>query len=257
MRDLTLINRSLRDLNPLIVGEEDCAPGHPYGPAVRPYTLIHFVRSGEGCFTRGGVTYTLHAGQAFLICPDEVTFYCASEENPWSYSWVGFDGALSRRFGELPPVFDYTRNWAEEMLAAFENDGMSEYRMASLLLLMYAELFATQKPHNHYVRRVKNYIDTRYMQAVHVEEIAEQMNLDRRYLSRLFKEKTGHTVQEYLIFVRMEAAKTQLLKGATVLQAAQLSGYEDVCNFSKIFKKVLGMSPGHWRQVHFSNQGGK
>lgn len=254
MRDLALINRGFRDLNPLIVGEEDCAPGHPYGPAVRPYTLIHFVRSGEGCFIRGGVTYTLHAGQAFLIRPGEVTLYRASMHDPWSYSWVGFDGALSARFAELPPVFDYTRNWAEEMLSAIENDGMSEYRLASMLFLMYAELFATQKPHNHYVRRVKNYIDTQYMQSVSVEEIAALMNLDRRYLSRLFKEKTGQTVQEYLISVRLEAAKGHLLRGASVSEAAILAGYEDTCNFSKMFKKLLGVSPGQWRREHITTQ---
>lgn len=257
MQDQALINRNFHDLNPLIVGEEDCAPGHRYGPAVRSYTLIHFVRSGEGTLVRGGRSYTVRAGQAFLICPDEVTLYYASNECPWSYCWVGFDGALSARFSELPPVFSCTRNWAEEMLEACENDGVSEYRIAACLLLMYAELFATQKPHNHYVRRVKNYVDTQYMHPIYVEEIADRMNLDRRYLSRLFKEKTGQTVQEYLISVRLEAAKAQLLRGASVAEAAQLSGYEDVCNFSKMFKRVLGISPGRWRQARLVQKRGE
>jgi len=98
------------------------------------------------------------------------------------------------------------------------------------------------------VRRVKNYIQAMYMQQVRVERIAQIMNLDRRYLSRLFKEKTGESIQEYLISVRMEAAQKHLKNGASVAEAAQLCGYDDVCNFSKMFKRLMGVSPGQWRE---------
>ena len=141
------------------------------------------------------------------------------------------------------------------MIAALENDGMSEYRIASLLFGLYAELFASARPHNHYVRRVKNLINTLYMQDLRVEEIAEKLNLDRRYLSRLFKEKTGQTMQEYLISVRMEAAKKQLSRGASVAETAKLSGYEDVCNFSKMFKRSFGVSPGRWSALAQTQKG--
>ncbi len=253
--DVPLINRGFHELNPLLVGEQVCAAGHRYGPAMRHYTLIHFVASGEGVFCRGGEQYTVRKGEAFVILPDEVTLYYASEEDPWTYRWVGFDGALSARFSELSPVFSCSRGWGEEMIAALENDGMSEYRIASLLFQLYADLFSSEKPNNHYVRRVKNLINTLYMQDLRVEEIAEKMNLDRRYLSRLFKEKTGQTVQEYLIGVRMEAAKKQLLRGASVWEAAKLSGYEDVCNFSKMFKRCVGVSPGNWKKETETEKG--
>ena len=247
MRDIALMNRYLQDLNPLIVGEEDCEPGHKYGPAMRGYTLIHFVSDGEGVFMRGGKSYPVCAGEAFLILSDEITVYFSSEEHPWSYQWIGFDGALTERFKSLPPVFSYSRNWAREMLECYENDGVSEYRIAALLFQMYTELFAAENPKNHYVRKVKDYIRALYMQEIRVEQIAERMNLDRRYLSRLFKEKTGQTMQEYLISVRMEAAKKQLERGASVAEASQLCGYDDVCNFSKMFKRLFGISPGKWK----------
>ena len=248
MRDIALINRGLHDLNPLIIGEEACAPGHRFGPSIRPYTLIHFVRRGKGYFSRGGVTYTVQGGEAFLICPQEITVYWADKEDPWEYCWVGFDGAMTPRFTTLPPVFSFEHCWAEDMLNTYHADGVWEYRVAALLFQMYAELFAVEKPQNHYVRRVKNYINALYMQPLHVEEIAEKFNLDRRYLSRLFKEKTGLSVQEYLIEVRMSEAKKHLESGASVTQAAQLSGYEDVCNFSKMFKKHFGVSPAKWKK---------
>ncbi len=244
MRDFALIDRRFGDLNPLIIGEEACAPGHTFGPAVREYTLIHFVTAGNGLFWREGVAYPVHAGEAFIIRSGEVTTYSADQNDPWSYQWVGFTGALTAKFTDFPAVVPYHRNWVEEMLSSYENDGMGEWRVASLLFSMCAEFFAVLKPKNHYVRRVQTYIDSLYMQPIRVEAIAEQLSLDRRYLSRLFKAKMGCTVQEYLIRVRMEAAKRQLLAGASVAEAAQRCGYDDVCNFSKMFKRMTGKSPG-------------
>ena len=108
---------------------------------------------------------------------------------------------------------------------------------------MYAEFFASQKHSNHYIKRVKNYVQTMYMHPLRVENIAQMVNLDRRYLSRVFKERVGCSIQEYIIEVRMEQAKQHLERGVTVAQTAQLCGYDDVSNFSKMFKKYTGMTP--------------
>jgi AraC-like DNA-binding protein len=97
------------------------------------------------------------------------------------------------------------------------------------------------------VRRVKDFIRAAYMQNIRVEQIAETMNLDRRYLSRLFKEKTGQSVKEYLSDVRMEEAKRYLKTGVSVTECAHLTGYDDVCNFSKMFKKHTGISPRRFK----------
>ena len=59
MRDIALVNRGFSDLNPLILGEEQCRPHHRYGPAVRQSTLIHFVVSGNGVLEKGGIKYSV------------------------------------------------------------------------------------------------------------------------------------------------------------------------------------------------------
>ena len=65
-REFLLNNRSLTDMNPLIAGQEACQPGHCFGPAVRRYTLIHYVLQGEGTYYAYGKSYRVEAGQAFL-----------------------------------------------------------------------------------------------------------------------------------------------------------------------------------------------
>ena len=84
------------------------------------------------------------------------------------------------------------------------------------------------------------------MHPLRVESIAKMVNLDRRYLSRVFKERVGCSIQEYIIEVRMEQAKLYLENGTTVAQAARLCGYDDVCNFSKMFKRHFSVTPCDW-----------
>ena len=247
MRELIFENQGLRDLNPIFAGNEKCAPSHSFGPAVRRYYLLHYVLSGKGIFYKGGVAYPVNAGEAFLILPDEVTTYRADEKEPWHYLWIGFEGALAERFSELSPVFALPSGLLKAPLREFTWDNSMVYTIAAELFELYAYLFrdklADKKEGNRYVRRVEDYIRALYMQPLRVEDIARSLNLDRRYLSRLFKAQMGVSILEFLISVRMENAVRQLDAGASVKEAAQLSGYSDVSNFSKMFKKRYGKSP--------------
>ena len=246
--NIFLTDRSLRDLNPLIAGEHICDPGHSFGPAVRKYTLIHYVLSGKGTFYARGEAHPVRAGQAFLILPGEVTTYTADREEPWHYRWVGFDGDLSSRFRELPAVFSPPESLFVNLFRLAEDPEVTEYRISGALLALYAALFSPTGGNPH-VRKVQSYIRASYMHPIRVEQIADALNLDRRYLSRLFKEKTGCSIQEFLIRTRMDAGAELLRKGASVAEAAQLSGYEDISNFSKMFKKHYSRSPAAFAKV--------
>lgn len=244
--DILLTNRHFQELNPLIAGEEFCEPNHSFGPAVRKYTLIHYVVSGKGTLYSRGGTHTVSAGQAFLILPGEVTTYTAHCDDPWHYRWIGFDGSLSNAFSSLPPVFPFSGEPFRQMMEAAD---MQEYRLAGLLFQIYAQLFSQRSSENQHVRRVKDYIRASYMYPIRVEDIARQLSLDRRYLSRLFKENTGKSIQQYLIDVRLGEAEQQLMQGISVREAAALSGYPDVSNFTKLFKKHRGKAPASLRKA--------
>ena len=248
MMRFRLFNRRLGDLNPLFVGEEACRAGYTFGPAIRKYTLLHYVERGKGMLYKDGRAYPVRAGEMFVILPGEVTIYTADEQDPWAYRWIAFDGALSSEFQKLPPVMPILDSLFPRVSDA-ENSGQGcEYLICGMLFGMLAELSAGEKRRNQYVRQVRNYIKNLYMQEVRVEEIAEGLNLDRRYLSRLFKKETGQSIQEYLIHMRMDEAKKLLEEGRSVAESAALCGYPDACNFSKMFKRVHGISPAYWKK---------
>jgi len=241
--NLFLTNRQLSDLNPLIAGEHFCDPNYGTKPQKRNYTLIHSVVSGKGTFCTGGNTYSVEAGEAFLILPGEICSYRADSKDPWHYRWIGFDGALSSHFATLPPVFPLPENILQKMLEVAGEPSVAEYRLTAELFKLYARLFSQKNPENRYVQQVQNYIQTSYMLPIRVEDIANQFNLDRRYLSWLFKQETGQSIQTHLIAVRMESALQHLQDGFSVKETARLVGYPDAANFSKMFKKFFGQSP--------------
>lgn len=250
---IVLINRHFADLNPIDLGYEYCLPGKSFGPTSRNYTLIHYVVSGKGKIIKKSGAYEASEGQAFLIRPGEVSTYIADANDPWYYQWIAFDGTLSEKFVDLDHVISFPKGLIQEMLDT-EGKNLQEYRVAALLFKMYIELFEGKKSYHHYVRRVQDHIRAAYMYPLRVEEIACKMNLDRRYLSRMFKERTGRTIQEYLIEVRIEESKKLLEQGFSVEQSAQMCGYDDACNFSKMFKRKVGISPIYWKNEQMQNK---
>lgn len=104
---------------------------------------------------------------------------------------------------------------------------------------------------NSYVRQMKEYIQTHYLEDFVAEEIEAACGLSYKYAGTLFKEAMGQTIREYQRILRLGKAK-QLLKETdkTVTEIAQLTGYTDVFYFSKVFHKELGCSPSEYRRTY-------
>jgi len=246
VHEMMISNQHFDDLNPLLFGRMKCVPGYHFGPAIRNYVLIHYVESGCGVLYKNNRSYPVHKGQAFIILKGEITSYVADRSEPWEYRWIGFDGKLSSKYSTLPSVLDIHDSIFPNVTE--KQEGFTEYVLASQLFRMTAELFADENHANQHIRRVKNYIKHAYMNNITVEQIAASIPLDRRYLTRIFKRETGMTVQEYIISIRMKNACDLLEKGKSVVETAMLCGYTDTCNFSKMFKRTYGVSPGEYRR---------
>lgn len=81
-----------------------------------------------------------------------------------------------------------------------------------------------------------------------LRELEEKFYIDRYYLSRLFKKSTGSSLHEYIIYKRLSKAKQLLGEGANVTEAAMMSGFHDYSNFIRMFKRVVGTSPGRYKK---------
>lgn len=103
--------------------------------------------------------------------------------------------------------------------------------------------------HDDYIDFIKKYISLHYHDVIHLNDLADIMNLSRSYVSRLFKEKMGISFQDYLIEFRMNRAIDIMdEKKIPLKNIADMVGYPDYPQFSKVFKKRKGMSPTEYRK---------
>ena len=252
MDSLLILNRNFADLNPLQCGWEQCVPSHNYGPAVREHYLFHYILSGEGCFLRNNREIKLQSGSMFLIRPGEVTFYKADGKNPWSYIWIGFGGEKSDSMIGMSP-FSENRCAADvPYLGSIFNEIKTHGNMSAnpelYILSRLYEIFALMAENaeglgRDYVRRAEDFMRMNYTMPITIQGIADMIGIDRRYLCSIFAAAKGRSPKEFLTELRLGKAVELLKNGATVGEAARNTGYDDVFNFSKAFKKKYGTPP--------------
>lgn len=94
------------------------------------------------------------------------------------------------------------------------------------------------------------YIKRNYMNKVTLEEVASQVYLSPAYFSKIFKEEMNQTFNSYLNKVKINMSKKLLLDDSfTLVEISNCVGYEDQSYFSKVFKKIVGVSPGKYRKT--------
>ncbi|MBB6694585.1 response regulator [Cohnella xylanilytica] len=96
---------------------------------------------------------------------------------------------------------------------------------------------------------IARYIEQNYNRELTLQEIAGQFYLSREYISRRFKQDFGENLSDFLGRIRIERAK--LLLGNPALKIAEIAemvGFSDEKYFSKVFKKLEGVSPNQFRK---------
>lgn len=235
------------NITPLDCGYEACVPEHAYGPAVRHYFLLHYVFDGEGTFQKNGVIHNVYAGDLFVICPEDLAVYRADGEDPWKYCWISFRAEETPTFlmepvirqPQVRQVFEQIR----EQVEGVPEDGKIFALLYEMLWRLSLDAPLKQDRQNNYALYAKTYLETAYMRQISIQEIADTLHIDRRYLTALFRETYGKPPQTYLMQLRLEQAKQFLNRGYGVWEAASMAGFSDLSNFSRQYKAYYGISP--------------
>lgn len=248
-------------------GSQRCTPDYQWGPGQRDHFLIHYVISGSGTYQSGGKTYAVIKGDAFLVHPNTIITYKADHKTPWHYCWVGFSGIDARLlihqmpFTEESPVIQmengsdiqeaFKKIWRARG-TNFESRIHMTGELYSALSLFISQEQEHASPSVRYFERAVDYIKKNYFfYNLSVESIAEILNINRSYLYMIFKDTCGLSPKEYLTDFRIKQACTLLIQSRISITSVSYSvGYEDNMYFSKVFRKVMGMTPSKYRELY-------
>ncbi len=257
MPEIKLCNLHLTDVNPVLCGTEQCAPGQSYGPAARGYFLLHYVVSGRGVLHSPRGTFSATAGDIFVIRPREITTYVADRAEPWRYYWIGFESGLAllpqlaRDVFRLPAAKPLFVSLSQEHLPEGRREWAVCARVYELLSLLEGTALSQAIRYDagaEYVSNALEYIQHNYMGELTVSGLASRLGLDRSYFCHLFKTHTGKSPQRFIIDYRLDCAAYLLASKALAPgEAATRVGYDSVCNFSRMFRLRFGVPPSHYQ----------
>ena len=109
----------------------------------------------------------------------------------------------------------------------------------------------TNAPKKMEISRVKSFLDEQhYEEKLSLESVASHFFIDKHYLARLFKEQYGVTLVTYLQQVRITHAKRMLrFTDKSIEEIGLECGIGELNYFSRVFKKLEGVSPSEFRRV--------
>jgi AraC-like DNA-binding protein len=98
------------------------------------------------------------------------------------------------------------------------------------------------------IHKVFEFIMKNFTQEIYVPEIAEMLNMSSASFSRYFKHHTRKTFSGYVTEIRISHACQLLMQGdESVSQIGYMSGFENLSNFYRHFREIIGLTPKEYR----------
>lgn len=247
----------------IVFGGADEEP-EEWGPGVRTETIIHYVTHGKGFVAYEDKTYTVSAGESFIIRPYRQVNYGPDPEDPWGYAWVIIDSssvsAMMERLiykeddivlGYVDPklIFPYYSN----LVAAgnYADAAMTRYGLAHTIVGVYLDTYPQRR------RTAAEVLYARAVLAVErgfhhrgfmVKNVADELSISPATLYRLFETRSGMSPNEYLQHYRVQQACKMLQAGLSIKETAFSCGFADQYYFSKSFRRITGVTPSEFRR---------
>lgn len=233
--------------------------------------LCFTVLEGSGTLTYEGHEYILTAGDVVFIDCQSPYAHCTDAKALWSLQWCHFYGTSAqaiytkyRERGGQPVVHPKSlRTYTGLLTELYEIAASDDYirdmrineRLSSLLTYLMEESWHPEKQKADRVRKldvrqIKAYIDENYKAKISLESTADRFYINKHYLARLFKEQYGVTLTGYIQQVRITHAKRMLRFTDKKAEEVGLEcGFGEPAYFSRIFKRIEGVSPSEYRSL--------
>jgi AraC-like DNA-binding protein len=257
-------------------GKEYPVKGHPSnyyfslenGRVLQEFSLI-YITEGRGVFNshRTG-DIPVEGGSVIIVFPNERHRYHPDFNTGWEEYWFGFNGPIiqnlinKRFFSPLRPVIhigynETTLNLYMQIIEAIREErpgyqplicGAAMYILGQLHTSEKQRLF-TIGDEEKIVNHARLIIRSTLENDISPQEIAGQLQISYSRFRKLFKEYTGLAPVQYLIQLKLEKAKEELISGhKSVKEISYELNFESSHYFSRLFKEKTGLTPLAFRK---------
>lgn len=236
-----------------------------FGPSVRNQYIIHYVLSGKGVFNGKEV----RQGQGFLIVPGMHEEYHSCADDPWSFLWIISEDSNMEHFfrchnaDDKSNIFQFHNchelySISHELCSA-QSTISSSTRLSELFLRIFhacvvkEPVVKTTMPEVYFEYSV-NYIKSNLHLPITVSDLCNAIGITQPYLYRIFTQRTNFSPKQYIINCKLDEAKRLLLQTEfSISQIAATVGFDNVLDFSKVFSRVMKVSPTAFRKCNSKN----
>ena len=231
---------------------------------------LWFLVEGKGSLDLDGKKFDLEGGDCFLMRPGMRLYADNDHDNPLVAVFAHFDMfdangcKLNINEEEIPALYRkiadpfFFSGILHRMLDAFyRNDNCSAVSWLKAALTEMCNIDNKDNfkinDYNHiseYIRELCSKINEHPDRDYKLEKLAYDIGYSSQHFSRLFKKYAGVSFREFFITARINRAKYLLSSTEySISQVAEISGYDDIFLFSKLFKKHTGIPPSQYRNA--------
>lgn len=244
-------------------------------------TLEHheliLITGGNGNIIIENKRYQAKEGMIFYICSDILQSIESDAKNPLYFMSVHFsyiDVILNdnkwdvRKENKVLPLSSmqlvkdcYQINYVFRKMVDSWNEKLPGYELITKALLqqLIFELYQNERGEKHNysaslkVENIIKYMHENINSKLTLTDLSDRVQLSPAYLSRVFKDNTGYSLIEFFNKMKIDKAKELIIEGnKKVKDVAHEVGFSDEFYFSRIFKKIEGVSPAEFysKNVH-------
>lgn len=249
------------------IGQEFCSPHKCAENRTKNYGYysLHFVMYGQGILRSGDKTYKLSPGFAFLLYKGEEYEYYPDSKNPWSYFWIDLVSEHPEEFfsclgfSKENPVIKINQMKdlmpiLKELYQSYSQRLNGDITYYGYLMLIIDRLLANNS--NSYpidtnvlsfkrIRDILIYMNNNYRTDLTPKDIGNKFNISYGTLMSTFRSEIDMAPMEYLGRFRISKACEMLREDndLSIGEIAAIVGYMDQRYFSRLFKKIKGVTP--------------
>lgn len=192
--------------------------------------LIH-VEKGEAIFIKKGSKRKAQTSFA-KVCAFNFNFFSDEINIPKKMKFKNLDFLIS----------EFNKSWC------IKNENYI-LKCNGIFMWIFYELFKEETNESVYIKKIKKYIAENIEKKVTVMELSEKVKLNAVYCGAMFKKETGETITKYINKMKIMRAEEMLLfDNLSISEVAYKLGFEDIFYFSRLFKKINGLSPKQYKK---------